>query len=135
MKRFETILLAALAAFTLAVVALPHTVLAQIYPAVAGDVTGILGSYPLFPYGLRASVLDQQAAGKFAVRGTLATGVYTYTFPAAYASAPICTASEESTTGHYVKITAISATAVTFTSDVTSANADPVDVVCVGNPS
>lgn len=108
---------------------------AQLYPAVKGDVTDILGSAPLFPYGARMSQLNQYQAGNYAIRAALATGVYTYTFPAAYNSAPICTGSEESTTGHYVKITAISATAVTMTSDVTTSNSDPVDIVCVGNPS
>lgn len=133
MKRFFVAAIAAVVLCVGGIVATPT--LAQVFPAVAGDVTGILGNFPIFPYGLGSAKINQDAAGHFATRHVLATGVYTWTFTSAYKSVPICTGSEEATTGHYVKITAISATAVTLTSDVTASNSDPVDLVCFGNPN
>jgi hypothetical protein len=70
-------------------------------------------------------------------RLTLATGVATWTFASSgltFFNKPVCVATEEGTTGAYVKITAISALAVTFTSNVTASNSDPVDVLCFPAP-
>lgn len=104
----------------------------------AGDAPRVDKAGNLFSNGAFSSSDGLVAAdglsctGSLACRHALSSGVYTWTFGSSpFGVTPVCTATEESVTGHYLMITAISSTAVTVTSDVTSSNSDNADIMCV----
>jgi hypothetical protein len=76
--------------------------------------------------------INQLAAnGDTAHKFTLSSGTASYTFQTAFASTPVCVASDETNAGA-ARLSAISTTGYT----VSSANAsDVVDVICIGNPN
>jgi len=64
----------------------------------------------------------------------MTAGVYTFTFPTAYTSTPVCTATEEGSTGS-VAHGVPSTTSYVVTSTVTTGNTDVVDITCIGDPN
>lgn len=144
----KTLLKAAVAAVCISAIGfIASPSIAQVFPFVAGDVTRILGNGPVFPFGLSTSEVDQQADGQIAFRHAMTAGVLTWTFTipptppngqtqtVKYAVPPSCTATEEGAAGRSLAITAISATAITVTSSVTSSNTDVANIHCFGDPN
>lgn len=137
MKR---LLVAALAALAIGTAVFEAPAIAQVYPAIGGDVTDVLGNNPIFPYGLRASVLNQQAAGQFAQRAALVAGTYTFTFAKAYNSIPACTVTGEAganinTIRAVPSTSSVVVTSYSAASTVATTDTQFVDIHCDGNPN
>jgi hypothetical protein len=96
-----------------------------------------LGSLALAGNVAAAGHYNTGAANMGAARRVaLSAGVYTWTFPAPYASTPVCSGTEEnSSSSRQLVISSISTSSVKFTSTVTTGNTDTVDLVCFGNPN
>src|SRR5690348_17013823 len=81
---------------------------------------------------MAAPKLNQTAADKYAGRHALVAGTYTFTFPAAYSSTPVCEATPETTPG------VLTVTPSTTSCIVTSSNGSDtqfVDIHVTGNPN
>lgn len=95
------------------------------------DFNGVTGSTS-FLYPTSTTQLWQSAASQFATRHALSSGAYTFTFPAAFTSTPICVATGEANLS-ILKVAA--STASCIVTSASGADSQTVDIVAIGNPS
>lgn len=77
--------------------------------------------------------MNQMSASQFATRAALVAGSLTFSFPVAYSSIPVCTATGEGSTVNVLKIVP-STTNANVTSSA-GGDTQTVDIICVGNPN
>lgn len=90
-----------------------------------GDAAGIKTAGP----EAVAVHLNQTAEGQWAGTVTLASGAGSATFPVAYHTSPICTASDTTATN------AVKVSATTTTLHISGTGSDAINFICVGNPN
>jgi hypothetical protein len=83
---------------------------------------------------LANTVLLQGAANDYATRHAMTAGSYTFTFPSAYASTPVCEATPEGTLSLGLIQVAPTTTACVVTSAV-GTDTRTVDILVIGNPN